>query len=109
MALMRMLTISGGGTLRSRMATSDIIEMPAPAVLAVIHKPIGTIDRMMMNMISAATPPRITRICPNSITAPLLSSLRNRRDDHSRPFDGHHAHGAARLHEHAAGDDVDAL
>ena len=49
---MRELTMSGGGTLRRRIATSCIIEMPAPAVLAVIHRPMGTIDKITRNTMS---------------------------------------------------------
>ena len=61
-ALMRALTISGGGTLRSRMATSCIIAMPAPAVFAVIQSPSGTNDRMAMKTINATTPPPMITI-----------------------------------------------
>ncbi len=59
---MRALTISGGGTLRRRMATSCIIAMPAPAVFAVIQSPSGTNERIAMNTIRAAMPPPMITI-----------------------------------------------
>jgi len=54
---MREFTMRGGGTLRRRMATSCIIGTPAPAVLAVIHRPMGTTERIVKNTMSARTPP----------------------------------------------------
>src|SRR5690242_14375521 len=107
MALMREFTIRGGGTFRRRIATSCIIEMPAPAVLAVIQRPIGTIDRITMNMMSAPTPPKIVRICAASIVSPFASLLDGRYDD-ARALHRHHADRTARFHKLPVGDDIEA-
>src|SRR5262245_23804052 len=105
--VMRALTISGGGTLRRRMATSCIIVTPAPAVLAEIQSPIGTMERMMKNTTRAASPPTTTKICPKSIGSPCCRS--DWRDHDARAFHHHHPHRAPRLDEPAVGHHVDAL